>query len=218
MQRVLVLASIALTAFIVRPFTASAGQASALEVSPDQAKPLAKHALECLRRAEDSTDENVKRQAYTEGRDYAQRALALDDRNPDAHFALFATQGRLQLMDGAVVNPVSLYNASRELDRALEIDPNHSDSLAAKGGIYRQLPRLLGGNLDKAEDYLTRSIALNPNAIAARIELAATYRDMGHVERCRPLLETAATIAEREGRHERLIEARRMLAEISSSR
>ena len=217
MQRVLVLASLALIAFVVRPSATSAGEAAALEVSPDQAKTFAKHALECLRRAEDSTNDDVKRQAYTEGRDYAQRALALDDGNPDAHFALFATQGRLQLMDGAVVNPVSLYKASRELDRALEIDPNHSDSLAAKGGIYRQLPRVLGGNLDKAEDYLTRSIALNPNSIVARIELAATYRDMGHPERCRPLLETAATIAEREGRHERQAEARRMLEEISSS-
>ena len=217
MQRVLVLASIALAAFAARPSRTSADQAAALEISPEQAKTLAKHALECLRRAEDSTSDEVKRQAYTEGRDYAQRAVTLDDANPDAHFALFATQGRLQLMDGAAVNPVTLFRASRELDRALEIDPNHSDSLAAKGGLYRQLPRLLGGNLDKAEDYLTRSISLNPNSVAARIELAALYRDLGHPERCRPLLETAATIAEREGRHERLAEARRMLAEISTS-
>jgi tetratricopeptide (TPR) repeat protein len=201
---------------IVRPIAVLADQAAALEVSPDQAKVLARHALDCLRRAEDSTSDDVKRRSYTEGRDFARRAIAIDDANPDAHFALFATEGRLLLMDGATVNPVTLFKASRELDRALELDPNHSDSLAAKGGLYRQLPRLLGGSLDKAEDYLTRSIALNPNSVVARIELAATYRDMGHPERCRPLLETAAQIAEREGRRERFAEAQRMLQEIAS--
>lgn len=216
MRRVVVFGAIAVAALVARPARTWADQAEALEFSPTyESKVLGKRSLEFLRRAEDSRSDELKRQAHTEGLALARRAAALDDSNPDAHFAVFAHAGRLQLLNGAAVNPVSMFKASRELERALELDPNHSDSLAAKGGIYRQLPWMMGGSLSKAEEYLKRSIALNPESVGARIELAATYRDMGQPERGLPLLETAAQIAQREGRRERLSEARQMLEEIA---
>jgi len=218
-QRVVVLGAIAVLphlAHLAHPAPAKADQVAALEVPPGDSHALAKRSLELLRRAEDSTSDAVKRAAHTEGLELARRAAALDDSNPDAHFCLFAHAGRLQLLNGTTVNPVSMFKASRELERALELDPNHADSLAAKGAIYRQLPWVMGGNLHKAEKLLKRSIELNPESVRARIELAATYRDMGEPERGRPLLETAARIAEREGRRERIAEARRMLSELAS--
>jgi tetratricopeptide (TPR) repeat protein len=96
----------------------------------------------------------------------------------------------------------------------LQLDPNHSDALAAKGGLYRQLPWLLGGSLEKAEGCLTRSIEINPNAVSARTELAATYRDMGEPERGVPLLEKAIQVAEHEGKYRQLAEAQALLREI----
>ena len=180
------------------------------------AKELGRKAVKCLERGENATDARQKRAAYEEGLDLAKRAVALDDANADGHFAIFANQGRLMLMDGVTVNPVNLLKVSRELDRALEIDPNHSDSLAAKGGLYRQLPWFLGGSLNKAEDLLTKSIENNPNAVNARIELAACYRDMGQPERGLPVLEKAVVIAHRDGKMRELATARALLAEIQS--
>ena len=214
--RTLVVLGVVVALIGFRPAIVQADQVSALEVPSSEARVLAKRSLECLRSAEDSESDTTKRQLHAEGLELARRVIALDDSNPDGHFAVFAHAGRLQLMNGAAVNPVTMFKASRELERALELDPNHSDSLAAKGGMYRQLPWVMGGNLRKAEEYLKRSIELNPNSIRARIELAAAYRDMGHPERSLPLLERAAQIAEREGRRQRSEEARRMLQEIAS--
>jgi tetratricopeptide (TPR) repeat protein len=178
------------------------------------ARELGRKAIKCLERGEGSNDPKQKRLAYEEGLELARRAVALDDSNADGHFAIFANEGRLMLLDGAAVNPINLYKVSSELDRALELDPNHSDALAAKGGLYRQLPWFLGGNLDKAEDLLVKSIENNPDAVNARIELAATYRDMGQPERGLPVLEKACVIADRDGKQRELDLARALLREI----
>ncbi len=170
--------------------------------------------MACLRRAEDAPTPDVEMAAYREALDFARRAVAADERNPDAHFAVFASEGSIMLRTGASVNPINLMKVNRELDRALELNPHHADALAAKGGLYRQLPWILGGDLSKAEDCLTRAVALDPNAVTARIELAATYRDMGQPERGLPLVERALQIAQGQGRRRKTAEAQHLLEEL----
>jgi len=199
---------------MLAPVTASAQQAAYALTSNDSAKALAHHALDCLHRGEDGLSTQSRLAAYREGLEYAKRAIEADETNADAHFALFANNGRIMLLEGVTPNPWNLIEANRELERALELDPNHSDALAAKGGLYRQLPRLLGGSLTKAEECLTRSIDLDPNAVGARIELAETYRDMGEPARGVPLLKKAAEVAERVGKFRQLYEARGLLREL----
>lgn len=181
-----------------------------------QARELATQAVRHLERGEDLADGDAKRAEYERGLALAERAVALDDDNADAHFAVFGNRGRLMLLDGVTPNPISLLRVNRELDRALELDPNHSDALAAKGGLYRQLPWALGGSLSRAEECLTRAIAADPDAVGARIELAATYRDMGEPERSLPLLQTALSIAERAGKRRQLAAARTLLAQLQT--
>jgi hypothetical protein len=179
-----------------------------------QAQTIALQALDHLRRGEDLTDPAQKLATYQQGLELAHRAVALDDENADAHFAVFGNKGRILLLEGTVPNPVSLLQVNRDLERALELNPNHADALTAKGGLYRQLPWVLGGSLSVAETCLTKAIALDPEAVSARIELAETYRAMGQPERGLPLLELAASIAERQGKHRQLGEARALLREL----
>ena len=179
-----------------------------------EAQSLADRALLSLRRGEHATDDGAKRAAYHEGLELARQAVGLDDCNADAHFAVFGNEGRLMLLDGVTPNPISLLKVNRELERALSLNPNHADALAAKGGLYRQLPWALGGSLSLAEECLTRAIANDPDAVGARIELAATYRDMGDPDRGLPLLATAVALAERDGKRRQLAEARTLLAQL----
>lgn len=181
------------------------------------AQELAARAIAALKRGEDAREEEVKIAAYREGLDLARRAAAADDSNADAHFAIFANLGRLMLLEGAAPNPLNLLKVNRELERCLELNPNHSDALAAQGGMYRQLPWLLGGNLDKAEAALKRSIEIDPNAVGARIELALVYRDRGEPERGIALLEHAIVLAEQMNKQRQLGEARRLLEELGRS-
>jgi tetratricopeptide (TPR) repeat protein len=179
-----------------------------------QAQTLATQALECLRRGEDTVDEQRKMADYQQGLALATQAVALDEENSDAHFAVFGNKGRILLLEGVGANPISLLQVNGDLERALELNPNHADALTAKGGLYRQLPRLLGGSLAVAENCLTKAIRIDPEAVSARIELAATYREMGHPERGVPLLQTAAAIAERQGKQRQLREARDLMREL----
>ncbi|HSP99632.1 MAG TPA: hypothetical protein VL049_20610 [Candidatus Dormibacteraeota bacterium] len=192
----------------------SPASASASDSSREQAQALAVRALHCLQRGEDATDPDAKRRAYDEGLALAHQAVDIDDDSADAHFAVFGNEGRLMLLDGVTPNPISLLKVNSELERALELNPNHADALAAKGGLYRQLPWALGGSLSLAEQCLTKAIANDPNAVSARIELAATYRDMGEPDRGLPLLDKAMVIAEREGKQRQLAEARMLLVQL----
>jgi tetratricopeptide (TPR) repeat protein len=180
----------------------------------EAAQDLASRAIVLMKQGEDEVSADAKLVAYREGLALAKRALAIDDNNADAHFALFASEGRIMLLEGVTPNPVTLLKVNKELERCLDLNPNHSDALAAKGGLYRQLPWMLGGNLDKAEEHLKRSIAIDPNAVGARIELARTYRDKGKPELCAPLLTKAAELAQRMNKERQLSEARQMLAEL----
>src|SRR4030095_3165443 len=148
---------------------------------------------------------------YERGLDLASRAVALDEENPDAHFAIFGNKGRILLLQGVGAHPISTRA------RALERNPNPPDARTAKGGLYRQLPRVLGGSLTVAENCLTKAISINPDAVSARIELAATYRELGQPERGIPLLHKAASLAESQGKQRQLCEARDLMREIEGS-
>jgi len=193
-----------------------AARAAASAEARHQAQILADQALDSLRHGEDLADKQEKMATYQRGLELASRAVALDDENPDAHFAVFGNKGRILLLEGVGANPISLLQVNRDLERALELNPNHADALTAKGGLYRQLPWVLGGSLEVAEDCLTKAIRLDPEAVSARIELAATYRDMGQPERAVPLLRDAASLAERLGKKRQLREARDLMRELQA--
>ena len=179
-------------------------------------RPRATRALVCLQRGEDATDPDAKRTAYDEGLDLARRAVALDDDNADAHFAIFANEGRLMLLDGVTAEPDQPAEGER---RARACARDQSEPLRRAGRQGRALSAApLGARRqpDVAEECLTKAIASDPNAVSARIELAATYRDMGQPERGLPLLDKAVVIAERQGKQRQLAEARTLLSELQA--
>lgn len=186
--------------------------------SRDVARELAQRALDSLQRGEEAATADAKLAAYRDGLDLARHAIEADDTNADAHFATFANTARIMEIEGVAAHPLAFLKMTRELDRTLELNPNHVDALTAKGRVYRQLPWLLGGSLEKAAKYLARAVELDPDAVGVRIELAKTYRDMGHPERGVPLLERAAEIAARRGDDRQLAEIRGLLTQLISTR
>lgn len=218
LRRLLLLSALNLVTTPPAALWAEEGRPVVYLTNAPSADQLAKQALDCLKRGEDAENDSDRRAAYEEGLRYAKQALALNDNHADAHFAHFATNGRLLLLDGTTPNPFNLLEVNRELDRVLELKPDHPDALAAKGGIYRQLPRLLGGSDEKAEEFLKRSISLEPDdALGARLELAQLYRDQGAPERGVPLVQRAIAIAERDGRRRKKQEAGELLEQLTGT-
>ncbi|MBI3783292.1 MAG: hypothetical protein HY270_07815 [Deltaproteobacteria bacterium] len=176
---------------------------------------LARRAVDHLVRGEDAVTAAAQIDEYRQGLVLAEQAVAVDERDADAQFALAANLGRVTLLESNPPNPLHLTRALHALDTALQLDPHHADALAARGGLYRQLPRWLGRDLHKAADYLHEAVQLDPDNIGARIELALTYRDLGQPHRGIPLLQEAMVIAERRRRPMKVIAAMRLLTEIS---
>jgi len=86
--------------------------------------------------------------AVAEAFELAQRAVALDDRDPMAHFAL----GRAYTIAG------ELETAIAELNRSLELNPNH-----ARGYFGLGLALHWFGRADEAQPYFRRAIRQSPH-------------------------------------------------------
>jgi tetratricopeptide (TPR) repeat protein len=137
--------------------------------------------------------------------DIAQRAVALDDDDPDAHFVLGLAHLWLRQLDRAI----------SEAQRALALDPNFANAYALLGLVLHYAGRsqeafeplargmrldphytdmflhILGqahfglGRYDDAIAALKRRIIRNPDTDASRILLAAAYGHLGRVEEAR---------------------------------
>lgn len=145
----------------------------------------------------------------------AEQAIALDDQLANAHFALFCSLGEQMRIDGE--SPSSLFGFRRmmkELDRTLELNPDHLSALSSKGTLLIRLPVLLGGNAEKGEQMLRQVIQRDPTAVNARLTLAKTYAARGDRQEAIALATTALKIAQAEHLADLLPEAHATLVEL----
>jgi hypothetical protein len=174
--------------------------------------------VECERgRAAKERDE---RQRYFErGNQLAERAVALDDNNAQAHFAVVCNMGELMRIDGESIRSVfALRTLMAEIDRTLELEPNHTGAMATKGTLLLRLPRLVGGDPPEGEALLRRVVSLDPHAVSSRLTLAKTCTGRGEREEAISLATRALEIARAEGRPNEVAEAETLLASLGAAR
>jgi cytochrome c-type biogenesis protein CcmH/NrfG len=120
-------------------------------------------------------------------------------------------------LDGESIRDVlGLRALLRELDRTIELEPNHPGALSAKGTFLVRLPRLLGGNVDQGEAMLHRVITLDPTAVTARISLARVCEYRGKRDEGIEYARRALQFAKELGRADKVAEAQAMLAELGA--
>ena len=200
----------------------------AIELDPTYAPAHAGLALACCAQAELRLVPIAE--AYFEARAAALRALAMDDSSADAQVAL------------ATVLFLSDWNwagAKRSLERALELDPDHTDGwllygrllealgdleqgLAAKQKALERQPASAAVHLqiamsywnqrryDQVIDWANRSLALDPAHPLAREFVAAAYLKKGDLDR--HMAETIAHAASHHVSVETLEELQRVYA------
>ncbi|MGH9890675.1 MAG: tetratricopeptide repeat protein [bacterium] len=166
------------------------------------------------RRASDRSDRLAH---FEKGQTLAERAVGKDDDNADGHFALFCNLGEQIRIDGENWNPGSIFVFGRlmnELDRTLELKPDHLDALSSKGTFLVRLPGLLGGDAAKGEQMLRRVIQRDPKSVNARMTLAKTYAVGRSFGQAITLATEAVAIAQADQRDDLIREAQKTLAEI----
>ena len=134
-------------------------------------------------------DETRKRLAYEAGADMATRALQVDERNAQAHFLYAAALGSAERLKGIANAGLVLGEIKQHVRRVIELDPAHAQALQMMGGLYAELPWLLGGSEKEAESYLRRAIEADGRYTNAHLILARLLIKQGRAGEARTHLQ-----------------------------
>lgn len=148
---------------------------------------------------------------YTVGRGFAERAIRTDSLGADGHYALAMVLGRLSRTKGSKERVRYAKLIFDEASRAVALDPNHDGAHHVLGAWNAEVKRLSGiqrffakalfgggfmsvANWDDAVKHLERAVALNPQHIYHRLELAEVYTDLGQYTKAREQLTAIPTL------------------------
>jgi len=126
--------------------------------------------------AEHTDVESERSDMYREGIDAGKAAVQLQPDKPDGHFWLGANYGG-SAAHSTLANLSSFQDIKGEMETVLKLDESYQGYSAylGLGRLYLQAPRVLGGDVAKAIEYLEKGIKHNPNNTLMRAELAAAY-------------------------------------------
>jgi tetratricopeptide (TPR) repeat protein len=178
---------------------------------------LTKQAMDECQEGRRATDAQIRLEHFERGRALAEKAVALDERSADAHFALFCSIGERMRANGEVLFSVFEYGRMMEaLDQTLLLNPRHVDALSSKGTILIEVPRLFGGDPEKGEAILRQVIKLSPDSINARMVVARTCSDRGEHQEAFDLAKKALELARAANREDLLPEAQQTFSDIQT--
>jgi tetratricopeptide (TPR) repeat protein len=145
----------------------------------------------------------------------AEQAVAENDKDPVAHYAVFCSLGRqLETQRVSAGTMTALRRVRQEVDRALELQPDYAEALMGKGSLLVNTPRLLGGDVKEGERLLRRALVLDPSNIDAHLQLAKALEWRGEREEARALAQKALVLAQEKRRPPAVEEARKLLAKL----
>lgn len=142
---------------------------------------------------------------YTVARGYAERALRTDSLRPDGHFALALALGQLSRTRGGKERVRFARIIYDEASRALAMDSTHDGAHHILGAWHAEVKRLSGiqkffaktlfgggfldrGNWEAAIAHLERAVALRPDYVFHRLELAEVLVDRKRYREAREIL------------------------------
>jgi len=125
----------------------------------------------------DHTDNDTERDnMFREGTEAGKAAVALQPNKPDGHFWLGANYGGTAA-HSTLSNLSSFRDIKTEMETVLKLDESYQGYSAyiGLGRLYLSAPKVLGGDVSKAIEYLEKGIKLNPNNSVMRYYLAEAY-------------------------------------------
>jgi tetratricopeptide (TPR) repeat protein len=132
-----------------------------------------------------ATTREQKLQAYERGRHAGQRAIDLAPRDPAARFWYATNTGRWGQTNGVIRSLFLLPTVREHLTITLDLDPNFTGAHLVLGYVYYEVPPLLGGDLDKAEESFRTALKQVPTFTTARVALARTLAKKGKIAEAR---------------------------------
>ena len=196
------------------------GSGHSLALAEQSAHELSELALEECQKGRMATERDARLGHFERGEAIGERAIKADEQSAEAHFALFCNLGEQMRIDGPpTFSSIFGYNKMMdELNRTLELDPEHIDALSSKGTLLVKLPSILGGDSEKGEELLREVIKREPKAINARLVIAESCADRGQHEEALTLAMTALRIAKVQNRQDLIPEAEEVLSNLKNGK
>lgn len=120
----------------------------------------------------DDAPEGEAEAMLQEGLRLAELAVTHDDRDAQAHFAVFCTLGKLIERRGIGLGSMrKVRRLQRVIDRTLELAPDYIAANIAKAELLSRLPCWLGGDAAEARRYRQRAMALQLEQAASALVL-----------------------------------------------
>lgn len=159
---------------------------------------------------EKQANNEAKRPYFEKARDYAQKAIKLNDKEDEAHFVYAVALGRLSLIAGSEEKLKNAKLIKSEAERTIALNPKHAGAHHILGRLNREIANmssikvmaakaLFDGipencSFEKAEEYFTKAIELRPNYILYYYDAALNYDYMGKKDKAKALLQKALTL------------------------
>lgn len=151
---------------------------------------------------DETADRSVKAELYARAARYARRAVAASPGDAEGHFHLARSLGVAALSVGIRDRVKYATEVRAEALRALEFDPKHPGAMHVLGvwnaevmrlnGFERMIARtFLGGGVfgsaswADAVRYMEQAVAVDPDRLTHRLDLARIYRDVGENAKAR---------------------------------
>jgi tetratricopeptide (TPR) repeat protein len=125
----------------------------------------------------DRTDVDSERDdMFVAGINAGKAAVQLQPNKPEGHFWLGANYGG-RAEHSTLSNLSSFQDIKGEMEAVLKLDESYQGYSAylGLGRLYLQAPRVLGGDVKKAIEYLEKGVKLNPTNTVMRFHLAEAY-------------------------------------------
>jgi tetratricopeptide (TPR) repeat protein len=160
---------------------------------------------------------------FREGTLAGKAAVQLQPDKPDGHFWLGANYGGTA-EHNTIANLSSFKDIKGEMEAVLKLDEGYQGYSAylGLGRLYLQAPRMLGGDTDKAIEYLEKGVKLNPNNTRMRFHLAEAYEANNRDAEAKKQIETLMAITpdpKYVAEHKHTVEkAKKLMEKIESAR
>lgn len=125
-----------------------------------------------------TADETEQEKAFHDGTEAGKLAVKLNNDRPEGHFWLGANYGGNAEIS-TLAGLAEIEDIKREMEAVLKIDESFQSGSAymALGQVYLKAPRILGGDVSKAIDYLEKGLKFGPNNALLRLRLAEAYAE-----------------------------------------
>lgn len=188
---------------------------AALAANPGNYEAAWKASGEAVDLGEFNADDAARKDLYARAERYARQAVSANPRGVEGHFALARAIGRNALSMGTRDRVKFANEVRKEALAALEANPKHAGALHVLGVWNAEIMRLsgparffaknlLGGKTfgeaswDGARRYLEEAVAIEPDRITHRLDLAGVYADIGEKAKAREQLEWIARATPRD--------------------